>query len=207
MPASRRRNESVPSTSNSGRPAEKPSVSMRRLAGSRYTRRVCSQGVRTAGERGGVGEVSDMGPGGFCLLFLHVPLLPLALRSAVFPVVCAPRLPAGCGCQRRRARAGAGGGGFGIEPAQAGARRNAGELCRPAVPADAAAGQGPACTGTRRAPAAAAPACHCQKADPACRALERPSSPVALGGQPHRQLAGQCLLHARRQDCVLHRHP
>ena len=34
-PASRSQNDSVPSTNNSGRPAENPKVSMRRLAGSK----------------------------------------------------------------------------------------------------------------------------------------------------------------------------
>ena len=43
MPASRRRKLKVPSTSSKGRPADMPSSSMRRLAGSRYTRSDCAQ--------------------------------------------------------------------------------------------------------------------------------------------------------------------
>ena len=42
IPASRRRKLKVPSTSNNGKPAENPSSSMRRLAGSRYTRIDCA---------------------------------------------------------------------------------------------------------------------------------------------------------------------
>jgi hypothetical protein len=77
MPASRRRKLSVPSTSSSGRPAEKPSVSMRRLAGSRYTRSVWSQDMR-----GAVGEgvvVGGMGCGVLTIIpacAFFAPLLP-----------------------------------------------------------------------------------------------------------------------------------
>ena len=46
MPASRSRKLSVPSTSSSGKPAEKPKASMRKLAGCKY-RRSASRQVRT----------------------------------------------------------------------------------------------------------------------------------------------------------------
>ncbi len=43
MPASRSQKLSVPSTSNKGRPAEKPNENMRSDGGSRYTRNAASQ--------------------------------------------------------------------------------------------------------------------------------------------------------------------
>src|SRR3989344_4825063 len=98
MPASRRRKLSVPSTSSSGSPAENPSVSMRRLAGSRYTRRVCSQGVRCgfSGVRLGADEVevSDMGAWRFCLSSPTHPCsqpVGLHLRGRLWCVVCQRR--------------------------------------------------------------------------------------------------------------------
>lgn len=50
MPALRNQNESVPSTSSKGKPAEKPKASMRKLAGSAYTRSVCAQVRRGVGD-------------------------------------------------------------------------------------------------------------------------------------------------------------
>ena len=51
MPASRRRKLKVPSTSKSGKPAEKPSSNMRQLAGCRYKRSDSRQVREGAGER------------------------------------------------------------------------------------------------------------------------------------------------------------
>ena len=59
MPASRSRNDSVPSTSSSGSPAAKPRNSMRRLSGARYTRTV-SLNERRGGRPGGVAAASAM---------------------------------------------------------------------------------------------------------------------------------------------------
>ncbi|MDT4858807.1 hypothetical protein FQZ97_932910 [compost metagenome] len=61
-PASRRRKLRVPNTSSNGSPAENPNANMRRLAGSRYTRRVSPQlglgcGVGSAAD----GVVTDVG--------------------------------------------------------------------------------------------------------------------------------------------------
>ena len=79
MPASRSRKLSVPSTSSSGKPAEKPSASMRKLAGCKY-RRSASRQVRTVA--GGVlslgaadGARSDIGG------------LSTAARAAAVPAV------------------------------------------------------------------------------------------------------------------------
>src|SRR3990167_6017164 len=87
-PASRRRKLSVPSTSSRGRPAENPSVSMRRLAGSRYTRRVCSQEARVGVAGAEVGMLSGMGWGVYvyysrmCFLCPSLASLPSSLWSA-----------------------------------------------------------------------------------------------------------------------------
>ena len=48
MPASRNLKLSVPSTSKSGKPAAKPSASMRRLAGCKYKRSASRQGSPAA---------------------------------------------------------------------------------------------------------------------------------------------------------------
>jgi hypothetical protein len=132
-----------------------------------------------------------------------VPLAPSVAPSSPWSARRAFLLAAGARCS---ARAGPGGGGFGLEPAQAGAaetleRSAAQQYQQMLEQAKAQRALAPP------APAAAAPARHCQAAHPVHRALERPRSPVALGGQPHWQPADQRLLHARRQDCVLHRHP
>jgi hypothetical protein len=66
---------------------------------------------------------------------------------------------------------------------------------------------GPAGTGTGRSPAAAAPARHRPKSSSRSPRPGTTAPPVALGGQPHCQQADQRVLHARRQDCLLHRHP
>src|SRR6218665_35169 len=125
-PASRRRKLSVPRTSRSGRPAAKPSASMRRLAPSRYTRRLLRPerrgGGGGGGGRGGVGGV--IGAGWFCLLFPHVLFLPRlrphGLHDDLIPVVGAPRFPAGRRRRRRDPGAGAGGRGRRIQSAQTG---------------------------------------------------------------------------------------
>jgi hypothetical protein len=49
MPASRNLKLSVPKTSSKGRPAEKPSANMRKLAGCKY-RRKASRQVRTVAD-------------------------------------------------------------------------------------------------------------------------------------------------------------
>src|SRR5574344_3169289 len=66
IPASRNQNESVPSTSSKGKPAEKPNTSMRRLAGWRYTLKVASQACRRPAEGGGVGGTWRQ-----CVLLFH----------------------------------------------------------------------------------------------------------------------------------------
>ena len=59
MPALRNQKESVPSTSSKGNPAEKPKASMRRLAGSAYTRSVCPQLRRGVGDAVGAAGVAE----------------------------------------------------------------------------------------------------------------------------------------------------
>ena len=55
--------------------------------------------------------------------------------------------------------------------------------------------------------AARAPARHRARADPARHALQQGRRQVALGGEPDLLEVGERLLHAGRQDRVLHRHP
>ena len=84
-PASRKRKLNVPSTSSNGNPAAKPSASMRKLAGSRYTRHTRHHGGAGAadGESDGMGKTggADMkqldtnaptAAAGFWLLLAHV---------------------------------------------------------------------------------------------------------------------------------------
>ncbi len=79
MPASRKRKLSVPSTSKSGKPAAKPSASMRKLAGCKY-RRSASRQVRTvAGGALSVGAAERAGS--------DICGLSTAARSAAVPAV------------------------------------------------------------------------------------------------------------------------
>src|SRR5689334_11584563 len=60
-PASRSRKLSVPSTSSSGSPAEKPSASMRSVAGSRYTLSASRQDSGAVGEGAEVASAAEGG--------------------------------------------------------------------------------------------------------------------------------------------------
>ena len=60
MPASRSQKLSVPNTSSSGSPAEKPSSSMRSVAASRYTRKTSRQPGFGGAAGGGSGACAAM---------------------------------------------------------------------------------------------------------------------------------------------------
>lgn len=79
-PASRKRKLNVPSTSSNGNPAAKPSASMRKLAGSRYTRHTRHHGGAGAADGAGVTSVVEEagGAGGADMKQLDTNLPPVA---------------------------------------------------------------------------------------------------------------------------------
>ena len=111
-----------------------------------------------------------------------------------------------CGARPARHRSGPGGCRQKLGHAQSGAGRDAGERCHHAIPRDAGPDQGTGCAGAGQFPAAHTHTCHRQAHYSVHHAVEFAGRPMALGSEPDRQQADQRVLHARRQDCLLHRH-
>jgi hypothetical protein len=205
MPASRRRKLSVPSTSSSGSPAEKPSASMRRLAGSTragFAARGCAR--RGSGE--GVGRCLTWGRAVFvyyscmCLFCPSPSVAPSSPWSArrAFLLAAGAAPPRPCWRRWRWVR-----------------HRACASWCPPKR-WNSAAQQYQQMLQQARAQRALAPAGHpqLQRLHAIAKRLIPFTAPWNDRARQWRwevnligSSADQRLLHARRQDCVLHRHP